>query len=112
MEKPKNIEHAIDIIIGLLNPKQKLQLENSDDQNDPWINYHFSIGLTIRNSWFYQSDDWFKDEIRNYDPMFVDSYSSELIELSMKKIRGHEYDIKETMEKINWIEYYMERNDK
>ncbi len=47
MEKPKNIEHAIDSIIGLLNPEQKLQLENSDDQNDPWTNYHFGIGLRV-----------------------------------------------------------------
>ena len=62
---PQTKEECFALLDEMLSEEDKNELKNSEDT----VDYHFTLGMWIRNNWIYPLDN---DEVESFMKMFMD----------------------------------------
>ena len=66
------------------------------------IDFHFSLGMSIRNAWLYPKDSVIGDKLVSVGFVHPDDMSTLIVEALWLDLNGHELDLPTLREMVGW----------
>ena len=81
--------------------EEDLKVVANSERND-LNDFHFSLGMSIRNAWLYPKDSVLRDKLVGVGFVHPDEMSTLVIEALWLDLNGHELDLPTLREMVGW----------